>query len=482
MMKTRGFTLVEILVAIGIMSLIIGIGGISYRDFSNRQQVSSATREIRSALRLAQTRAFSGEKPAGCTGTLLSYSFRTDRQRPVGMPGGPTPIPTATPAAPQTPGLRGEYYNGRSFTTLVNSRIDGTVNFNWGGSPMSGVGSDEFSVRWSGKIRVPTTGTYTFFSLHDDSSRVWVNNQQLINDWTGGAPRERSGTISLSGSTDYDIRMEYAEHTAGAVARLSWQGPGISKRVIPQANLYTTGGAGAPGAPAATPACASVQSMPAPGFVPFSSSSNDFTRTYSPPSIPGAQIMGVVANFHDNGGPYHAYRTITLSNGTTSNSMTTSCSSQPGGWVDVCGSGIHDYTMPNYMTSPSVSISSFSVRFRRTDDDDGTPQFVSLTWRYRMLSCATPTPVTTPVPPGGATPPPQSYIVEAVCSGVANPIVVQTLKIPPGINLSNFETITFKPVEGGTNIPSGQRQTITATSPVNNYSESVIVESSGDVQ
>src|SRR5207237_6763807 len=86
---------------------------------------------------------------------------------------------TTKPAS--TAGLHGQYFNNSDFTAPVLTRTDQNINFNWGtGSPAPGIDPDTFSVRWIGKISVPTTGRYTFYTTTDDGVRLWVNNQLLI--------------------------------------------------------------------------------------------------------------------------------------------------------------------------------------------------------------------------------------------------------------------------------------------------------------
>lgn len=66
-MKTaRGYTLIELIIVILIMSLLVGVGVAGYRDFSRRQDVQNAGRTLIADLRIAQGAANSGEKPAGC--------------------------------------------------------------------------------------------------------------------------------------------------------------------------------------------------------------------------------------------------------------------------------------------------------------------------------------------------------------------------------------------------------------------------------
>ena len=73
--KTAGFTLIELLLAMGIMTLLFGLGYSNYRDFSRRQQLESAYRELYADLRQAQQNALTGDKPEGCV-TLNGYQVR----------------------------------------------------------------------------------------------------------------------------------------------------------------------------------------------------------------------------------------------------------------------------------------------------------------------------------------------------------------------------------------------------------------------
>lgn len=78
----RGYTLIEILVSLTILSIIFGFGYVSFRDFSRRQAVAGVAKSINGDLRLTQEMALSGKKPddAKCAApnTLRGYFFRVD--------------------------------------------------------------------------------------------------------------------------------------------------------------------------------------------------------------------------------------------------------------------------------------------------------------------------------------------------------------------------------------------------------------------
>ena len=72
-----GFTIVELLVVISIMTLLFSIGYGRFRDFSRRQALASVARQIEGDIRLTQELASSGKKPDRCV-TLSVYRFRVN--------------------------------------------------------------------------------------------------------------------------------------------------------------------------------------------------------------------------------------------------------------------------------------------------------------------------------------------------------------------------------------------------------------------
>jgi prepilin-type N-terminal cleavage/methylation domain-containing protein len=74
-MKSKGYTLIEILVVLTVIGIIFGIGYAAYRDFSRRQALAGAAKMVEGDIRSAQQNALSGQKPiSGCT-SLNGVSF-----------------------------------------------------------------------------------------------------------------------------------------------------------------------------------------------------------------------------------------------------------------------------------------------------------------------------------------------------------------------------------------------------------------------
>lgn len=139
-------------------------------------------------------------------------------------------------------GLTGTYFDNADFTTSRGSRVDTTINFNWGtGIPFANVAADTFSVRWDGRVQAQHNEQYTFFVNGDNGYRLWVDNQLILNNLLNDAgPAETSGTIALRAGQTYQLRLEYVENTGGAQVQLSWQSRSTAKQIIPTTQLYSS--------------------------------------------------------------------------------------------------------------------------------------------------------------------------------------------------------------------------------------------------
>lgn len=74
MKNIQALTLIEILIAISLMSIIFLTGYLSLKEFSQRQVLNNAYQDVLINLKGAQNKAFSGEKPASCI-QIEGYRF-----------------------------------------------------------------------------------------------------------------------------------------------------------------------------------------------------------------------------------------------------------------------------------------------------------------------------------------------------------------------------------------------------------------------
>ena len=146
-------------------------------------------------------------------------------------------------------GLTADYFNGPNFEHKVLTRIDPQVDFDWNWQyPAPGVQREYFSVRWSGKLYAPISGTYRFKATVDDGVRVWVAGKLLINEWRKQDDSQFVGEINLKAHHYYDLRIEYYNDWKGSVISVFWEPPQEARglrltstrpQVIPAQYLFT---------------------------------------------------------------------------------------------------------------------------------------------------------------------------------------------------------------------------------------------------
>lgn len=131
-------------------------------------------------------------------------------------------------------GLTGTYFSGTGFQTQVLQRRDLWVDFDWGGgSPSAAVGTDQFSVRWTGEVVPAYTEIYTFHVVADDGVRLWINGTLLFDSWIDTGPLARTGSIPLTAGVPASVKLEYYERSGGALVSFQWSSARTPKAVIP---------------------------------------------------------------------------------------------------------------------------------------------------------------------------------------------------------------------------------------------------------
>jgi len=146
------------------------------------------------------------------------------------------------------PGVVGEYFDiGSSledFPTIpaekkpVVKRVDKTINFESTQEGFHGTQLvDFFYVRWTGKIRIPKDGIYTFTLESDDGSRLFIDGKQIIDHNGLHAMEEKDGDAELKAG-DHTLKIEFFENDVDAGCILKWRPPGASKEIVPATALF----------------------------------------------------------------------------------------------------------------------------------------------------------------------------------------------------------------------------------------------------
>jgi len=150
-------------------------------------------------------------------------------------------ITVVTPASVSLTGdgLAAHYFNGRlygdAFSLPQLVELDAGVDHAWGdpGGPGDPIGVDQFSARWTGKIRIGPgeQGDYTFRVYTDDGARLWVDGASVVDSWVDqGASHSATKNLSVG---EHDIMAEYYENGGVATFQLFWTPPGGTDEIIP---------------------------------------------------------------------------------------------------------------------------------------------------------------------------------------------------------------------------------------------------------
>ncbi len=122
-------------------------------------------------------------------------------------------------------GLTGEYFDnihveGKPLFT----RLDPQLQFQWTlfSPDPAKLAYDFYSVRWTGKLRSPASGTFKIGIDGNDGYRLYIDNQLLVDNWRKVSRRVTLKDFHFEKDRLYDLRIEYFEPTGNAWFRLVW--------------------------------------------------------------------------------------------------------------------------------------------------------------------------------------------------------------------------------------------------------------------
>ena len=98
--------------------------------------------------------------------------------------------------------------------------------------------SDNVSALFDGFVNAPTFGEYTFYVESDAGSALYIGTTEVVDNDGAHSMTEASGSIWLKAGW-HDVSVRYTEDTGSAGLVVRYEGPGVSKQVIP-ASSFTT--------------------------------------------------------------------------------------------------------------------------------------------------------------------------------------------------------------------------------------------------
>ncbi len=130
----------------------------------------------------------------------------------------------ATVNGEKSNGLLGEYFNNVQLTGKpIITRIDNAIDFGWTlYGPDPAINYDFYSVKWTGKIKSPATGTFKIGIEGNDGYRLFMNGKLIIDNWKSQTFTTQLADYYFEKDKLYDIRIEFFESQGYAKFKLVW--------------------------------------------------------------------------------------------------------------------------------------------------------------------------------------------------------------------------------------------------------------------
>ena len=175
---------------------------------------------------------FQGIKSKVGSGTIVKYAQGSPIYHKDGFP----PLSKEYLFSPsgEEVGLKAEFFNNMNFAGKpILTRIDTHMVHQWWDEktfPDSVVNTDNFSVRWTGKIKPKISGKYFFnarttvrSSDRDLGIRIYIDDELVVDQWSSLRHWDSGITKRLIADRFYDLRIEYVEDIDWAEVTVGWK-------------------------------------------------------------------------------------------------------------------------------------------------------------------------------------------------------------------------------------------------------------------
>ena len=137
----------------------------------------------------------------------------------------PSEFLSCSPGGTPQHGLVGEYFDNISLDGRpVVTRVDSEIRFQWTlNSPdPQKLPYDFYSVRWTGRLKAPSTGRFKIGIDGNDGYRLYIDDAPVIDNWRKLSRRTVLAEYDFQKDREYNIRIEFFEPAGNAWFRLVW--------------------------------------------------------------------------------------------------------------------------------------------------------------------------------------------------------------------------------------------------------------------
>ena len=296
------------------------------------------------------------------------------------------------------PDWKGEYYTNRDLDDDPRfRRNDEEIDFNWGGgSPDGRIDNDDFSVRWTQRVRF-SDGRYRFTIKADDGVRFYIDGNRVLDEWHENDYDNRY-TLEFDLRDRHNLQVEYYERSGGARIHFDWDRIGDIVTPTPAPPTAT------PVPPTKTPVPATNTPV-APTATPTNTALPTATPTVIQPSAnvrPAAGSPGTSVTINGGGFPASAVVNVHLGALVGVRSSATDPTTYASTTTDRTGSYSVQFDLPaNWPDGAAISTGQLLIMV--ATDDFGAQATTILNYTAGAPT-ATAIPTNTPVPTATQTP------------------------------------------------------------------------------
>ncbi|MGZ3297592.1 MAG: glycoside hydrolase family 3 C-terminal domain-containing protein [Asticcacaulis sp.] len=119
-------------------------------------------------------------------------------------------------------GLTADYFPAHDPAgSPVHSETAANARLSWSGEDKTS------SARWTGFIKAPKSGEYSFRYASENGYRIWIGDTLVVDEWgVGDSPSIDTGQITLDAGKTYPIRVEASQTGQTGRQQLVWSLPG----------------------------------------------------------------------------------------------------------------------------------------------------------------------------------------------------------------------------------------------------------------
>ena len=125
-------------------------------------------------------------------------------------------------------GLNAEYFSNTELKGKpAHKQVDKKIDFVWGTkAPFPEMSYDKYSVRWTGYLSVPKSGTYALGGESYSGMKLYLDDKLLVESENIYEPKKVYEYLQLVANKKYKIKLEYKQdNSEHAVMRFLWESP-----------------------------------------------------------------------------------------------------------------------------------------------------------------------------------------------------------------------------------------------------------------